>query len=95
MAGNRKPKFVVPGDLVLDFYQSSAHQGHVGVVLDGNVFSQSFHGNGRMEGGWNGPGMNRIYTIAQSASVTGYDVRIPRDAWINYEGDEAGFAKVA
>jgi hypothetical protein len=86
MAGNRKPKFVVPGDLVLDFYQSSAHQGHVGVVLDGN---------GRMEGGWNGPGMNRIYTIAQSASVTGYDVRIPRDAWINYEGDEAGFAKVA
>lgn len=86
MAGNRKPTFVVPGDLVLDFYQSSAHQAHVGVVLDGN---------GRMEGGWNGSGMNRIYTIAQSASVTGYDVRIPLDAWINYEGDEAGFAKVA
>jgi hypothetical protein len=86
---------VQPGDLCLDFYCDSNHQGHIGVVLDGNLFLQSFDGNRQMEGGWNGPGLNKLYTIGQSASVTHYDVRIPRDSWINYRGDQPGFAAVA
>jgi hypothetical protein len=86
---------VQPGDLILDFYVNSTHQGHTGVVLNGNLFLQSFDGNRSMEGGFNGPGLNKLYTIGQSASVTGYDVRIPRNSWINYRGDEAGFAAVA
>jgi hypothetical protein len=82
------PSRVQPGDLLLDFFQSSAHQGHVGVVLNGRVFLQSYDGNRYMEGGYNGPGMNRVWTVAQSVSTWNPDVIVRRQNWIDYAGDQ-------
>ena len=79
---------VQPGDLILDFFQSSAHQGHVAVVLDGRVLLQSYDGNQYKEGGYNGPGLSRGIHVATSARYNNYDIIVRRQNWIDYAGDQ-------
>lgn len=86
---------VQPGDLLLDFFQSSVHQGHGAVVLNGNILLQSYDGNQYKEGGYNGPGLSKGISVATSARYNDYDVIIRRENWIDYAGDEPGFAAVA
>jgi hypothetical protein len=57
-------------------------------VLNGRVFLQSYDGNRYMEGGYNGPGMNRVWTVAQSVSTWNPDVIVRRQNWIDYAGDQ-------
>jgi hypothetical protein len=79
---------IQPGDLLLDFFQGSGHQGHVAVVLDGKIILQSYDGNQYMEGGYNGPGMNKRFSASASLSTWRPDVIIRRQNWIDYAGDQ-------
>ena len=86
---------VRPGDLIGRYYRDVRDQGHVAIVLDGDRCLQSFDGGAQLEGYFNGPGVNRIYTVAQSHAGGYYEWRVSREDWINYAGDLGGFRAVA
>lgn len=86
---------VRPGDLIGRYYRDVRDQGHVAIVLDGYLCLQSFDGGAQLEGYFNGPGVNRIYTVAQSHAGGYYEWRVRREDWINYAGDLGGFRAAA
>ena len=90
---------VEPFDLLIRYFRfDSPDQGHVAVALpgpNGELCLQSFDGGWAMEGGTNGPGLNKRFTVAQSHDGGYYEGIVKSWDWINYRGDEGGWEAAA